>query len=148
MSYSIVTPGYQSTQPSYTYLSGDLGAFWNKKSVRKRCQARRAERKASGKKVKAGKIVAAVLTGGISLAVKKKKTTKKAPARPVTVPTSPRPVTSSAPLLEAETAALKTQAAAAAQAVPAAVPFPWLALGLGVGAVAFLGLTAAIVLKR
>lgn len=148
MSYAIVNPGYVQTQPSYAYLSG-LGAFWNKKSVRRRCKARRQARKAQKGKVKAGRIIGAVLTGGISLAVprKKKKKSSKA-AVPVVAPVSTRPVSTTAPSLETETMALKTEATTAAQAVPAAAPFPWLALGIGVGAVAFLGLTAAIVLKH
>lgn len=146
MSYAIVTPPQMSINPVYAYLSGDLGAFWNKKSVRKRVQARRAARKASGKKVKAGKVIAAVLTGGVSLAIKKKKKGKAASTpRAVAAPVSVRPVAVEAPTLEAATSALRAEAETAAQTVPPAAPFPWLAVAIGVGAVALLGTTIVLV---
>lgn len=151
MSYSIVSLPVTNIGPSYAYLSGagDLGAFWNKKSVRKRVKARKAARKAAGKKPKAGKIVGAVLTGGLSLAFGKKKKkgkTTAAPLPPVSTPAE-RPAEPTTPTVAEQTTTLQEQLEQQQAALPEAVAFPWIPIAIGVGTVLLIG-TIAIVAKR
>lgn len=152
MSYSIVSLPTTNIGPGYTYLSGagDLGAFWNKKSVRKRVKARRAARKASGKKKKTGKIIGAVLTGGLSLAFGKKKKgkakTTPAPLPPVSPPAE-RPAEETAPTVTEQTSTLQEMLEQQQAALPEAVAFPWIPIAVGVGAVFLIG-TIAILAKR
>lgn len=150
MSYSIVNLPTTNIGPGYAYLSGagDLGAFWNKKAVRKRVQARRKARKASGKKKKTGKIIGAVLTGGLSLAFKKKKKgkVKSAPAPVVTAPVA-RPVEETTPSVAEQTSTLQEQLEQQQAALPEAVAFPWIPIAIGVGAVLLIG-TIAVLAKR
>lgn len=151
MSYSIVSLPTTNIGPGYTYLSGagDLGAFWNKKSVRKRVKARRAARKASGKKKKTGKIIGAVLTGGLSLAFgkkKKKAKTATAPLPPVSTPVE-RPAEETAPTVTEQTSTLQELLEQQQASLPEAVAFPWIPIAVGVGAVFLIG-TIAILAKR
>lgn len=153
MSYSIVSLPTTNIGPGYTYLSGagDLGAFWNKKSVRKRVKARRKERKASGKKNKTGKIVGAVLTGGLSLAFGKKKKkgkakTTPAPLPPVSTPVE-RPAEETAPTVTEQTSTLQELLEQQQATLPEAVSFPWIPIAIGVGSVLLIG-TIAILAKR
>jgi len=151
MSYSIVGLPTTNIGPGYAYLSGagDLGAFWNKKSVRKRVKARKAKRKAkrkaSGKKKKTGKIIGAVLTGGLSLVFKKKKKKTKAAAAPAEVPPEPRP--EEATTAEEQTTDLQETLAEKQASMPAAVEFPWIPIAIGVGSVFLIG-TIAILASR
>lgn len=173
MSYAIINPGSRSIEPMYATLSGLSGPdglgkirlFKRKKGKKKKnlfgtvaaavltggvsLAASKQKVKIGKKPVKIGKIAGAVITGGVSLAIpkKKKKKAKKYAAKPVTVPTSVRPAESD-PGLAAQTQALEAQARAAAQALPSASGFPWLALGIGVGSVALLGTIIVLATRR